>query len=569
MPNLFQSLLNRDLGHLRIVAQFWGIELQEGERKAAHKELCERLIDTELANELLETLPNDARRAVQTLAQNGGKLAWSAFERQFGSIREAGPGKRDREAIHLNPVSAAEVLFYRALLARAFFDTENGAQEFAYIPDDLLEILPVGAQGLAPLQNQYGRLARPEERTQIIPSNDHILDDLTTLLAALRTGQSEDAYLLDTSPRFARDLGLAARLMGNEGGLQRSTVKNHLEANRAEAFAQLRKAWRESDTFNELHQVPSIICEGEWTNPIQETRHKLFGFIDALPKNKWWNLNSFIADIKTHNPDFQRTAGDYDAWFIRSSEEDPKGFIETKVEFESSQPAPTQQKDAQIKPFGPKPLKGFEHWDEVEGALVRYFVTGVLFWLGFVDLARGDDGDVKAFLVREKVESRNEKEGKIIVSSNGLVTVERYAPRNVRYQLARFGEWVESKNPNEFKYQITTSSLEKAQMQGLKVTHLVGLLAKFSETQIPPSLGKALRRWEVNGTEARVRQVSILRLSKPEDLEALRKSKAGRFLGMVLNPTTVEIREGASQKVMAALIEMGILVETEDASHQV
>jgi len=33
---------------------------------------------------------------------------------------------------------------------------------------------------------------------------------------------------------------------------------------------------------------------------------------------------------------------------------------------------------------------------------------------------------------------------------------------------------------------------------------------------------------------------------------------------MVLNPTTVEIREGASQKVMAALIEMGILMEEEE-----
>jgi hypothetical protein len=211
-----------------------------------------------------------------------------------------------------------------------------------------------------------------------------------------------------------------------------------------------------------------------------------------------------------------------------------------------------------------------------------------LFWLGFVDLARGDDEDeVRAFKVNDSTSSRgrltaeaispteegaatSQKHaprsdvGKIIVSSNGLMTVERYAPRDVRYQLARFGEWVKSKNPNEFKYQITTASLAQALTQGLKVTHLVALLAKNSETKIPPSLGKALRRWEVNGTEARVKEISILRLNKPEDLEALRKSKAGRFLGMVLNPTTVEVKDGASQKVMAALIEMGILVESED-----
>jgi len=33
--------------------------------------------------------------------------------------------------------SPAEALFYRALLARAFFPTSDGLQEFAYIPDDL------------------------------------------------------------------------------------------------------------------------------------------------------------------------------------------------------------------------------------------------------------------------------------------------------------------------------------------------------------------------------------------------------------------------------------------------
>ena len=531
MPSLFQSLQTRDLGHLRIVALFWGIELAAGERKAAHKELSERLLDAELAAELLEALPDDARRAIQTLAQNQGKLAWSSFERQFGMVREAGPGRRDREQLYLNPVSAAEMLFYRALLARAFFNTESGAQEFAYIPDDLLKFIK--HEERKEEHKVFGRLARPEERARIISSNDHLLDDLTTLLAALRTGQDEAAFTLETSPRFVRDLGLAARLMGNEGGLQRDTVKSHLEADRSEAFAQLRQIWHASESFNELHQVPTIICEGEWTNPVLETREKLLDFLDVLPKGKWWNLNSFIADIKTHNPDFQRTAGDYDSWFIRRADDET-------------------------------PLRGFEHWDEVEGALIRYFVTGVLFWLGFVDLAKGEDvGDVKAFLVREETLKGKEERGKIIVSSNGLMTVERYAARAIRYQLARFGEWQTSKNPDEFKYQITTNSLEKALTQGLKVTHLVALLAKFSETKIPPSLGKALRRWEVNGTEARVKSISILRLSKPDDLEALRKSKAGRFLGMVLNPTTVEVQEGASQKVMAALIEMGILMDEE------
>ena len=68
------------------------------------------------------------------------------FTRKYGDIREAGAGKRDREKLYLQPASAAEILFYRGLLARAFFDTKKGPQEFAYIPDDLLSLISYSNQ---------------------------------------------------------------------------------------------------------------------------------------------------------------------------------------------------------------------------------------------------------------------------------------------------------------------------------------------------------------------------------------------------------------------------------------
>jgi hypothetical protein len=50
-------------------------------------------------------------------------------------------------------------------------------------------------------------------------------------------------------------------------------------------------------------------------------------------------------------------------------------------------------------------------------------------------------------------------------------------------------------------------------------------------------------------------------VSKPEVLEELRKSKAAKFLGEVLSPTTVVIKGGAVQKIMEALAELGLLTE--------
>ena len=75
------------------------------------------------------------------------------------------------------------------------------------------------------------------------------------------------------------------------------------------------------------------------------------------------------------------------------------------------------------------------------------------------------------------------------------------------------------------------------------------------------SLVKALKRWEVNGTEARVQTQVVLKVSRPEILEEMRKSKAGKYLGEVLSPTAVIVKSGAIQKVMDALTEFGLLLK--------
>ena len=141
MPSLIQSLQAHDLAHLRIVAGLWGLELASGDKEAALKELAAALLDPGLVHEIVDSLPEDARSALEGLLEAGNRMPWVVFARQSGEIREAGAGRRDREQIYLNPVSTAERLFYRAFLARAFFDTPNGAQEFAYIPEDLAELI--------------------------------------------------------------------------------------------------------------------------------------------------------------------------------------------------------------------------------------------------------------------------------------------------------------------------------------------------------------------------------------------------------------------------------------------
>jgi hypothetical protein len=131
--------------------------------------------------------------------------------------------------------------------------------------------------------------------------------------------------------------------------------------------------------------------------------------------------------------------------------------------------------------------------------------------------------------------------------------------RLARYQVARFCEW-EKETPEGYHYRLTPLSLERARKQGLTVAHLLTLLRKHAKL-VPPSLVRALERWEQHGTQARLEAMVVLRVTAPEVLQALRASRAARYLGEPLSPTAVAIKPGAEQKVLAALAELGFLGE--------
>ena len=540
MPDLLHSLLKQDIGHLRIIAELWGLELDSTDADAAREELSVSLLEPDLLAELIDSLPPEANSAITTLVNSGGRIPWPTFTRKYGDIREAGAGKRDREKLYLQPASTAEVLYYRGLLARAFFDTKKGPQEFAYIPDDLLNLLSqedTDTESTEPIDKEtsessmaspLGRSASPGERGQEIPANDHILDDATTVLAALRLGIEPPETQVPT--KVVQSLLQSAKII-EKSTPQPEPIKVFLESPRAEALAALQNAWIESESFNELRLVPGIICEGEWKNQPQETREFLLNLLDALPEGKWWSLNAFIRDVKQKYADFQRPAGDYDSWFIK------------------------RESDGQY-------LRGFSSWDQVDGALIKYFITNILHWLGQVDLciAEGATEPASFRITNADSQTISKEDKKFHISSQGLISVPRLAARVVRYQVSRFCEWEEPKE-DIYRYRISTNSLTKAREQGLKVEHLLSLLAKHSDAGIPPTLVKALRRWEVNGTEARLQTQVILKVSKPEVLEEMRRSKAAKFLGEVLSPTTVIVKSGAVQKVMEALTELGLLAE--------
>jgi hypothetical protein len=554
MTDFIQSLQSRDLSYLRIVAGFWDIPIENLDSRGALQRLSEAIEETSLVQEVVDSLPSEARAALDDLINHGGRLPWPVFTRNYGAVREMGAGRRDRERPYRNTTAPAEMLWYRALVARTFFDTPNGPQEFAYVPDDLLEHLPKPVhQAIPPL----GRAASPAERGKSALAKDDILDHCCTYLAARRLDLPESELISQgiglvfqeapLTPQALRVLMSAAGLLDSQGNPAPEPVRDFLEMPRSNALVTLARAWLHSPLVNELRLLPGKVFEGDWQNDALQARQAILDFVSTVPRDTWWSLSAFVVDVRDRHPDFQRPAGDYDSWYIRE---------ETSGEF----------------------LRGFFHWDAIDGALIRYVICGPMYWLGLVDLATPLPKEgvsdlslpVSAFrlsqwfdviLGGELPQGLPEENQLVLIGSDARLRVPPLVPRAVRYQLARFGNWEMPKN-GAYVYRITTNSLARARQQGLQMVHLTNLLRRYSQA-VPPNLAKALERWNEHGTQARIQNVVVLRLSSPDLLQALRSSRAARFLGEPLGPAAVIIKPGAWKKVMEALAELGYLGEAE------
>lgn len=536
-PDLFHTLQGSDLAFLQIIARAWKLDLHETEVKPALQALIRQLTDPALFKENLETLPEEARKALELLARNEGLQVWSTFTRRFGEVRPMGPARRDRERPDLNPVSVSEILWYRGLIGRAFLNPPPDTDEYAFIPDEFLAFL----QPKRAPESHPGRPAFPSEHAVIMPAGDALLDGTCTLLAALRTQRKpDDLQNWMEPPALPLQLSLlsCAGILDKNGEINAALLKTFLEAPRPVALWQLVQAWLVSRSFDELHQTPSLICEGNWKSDPLAVRIWLLGVLDKLPAGAWWNLDAFIQSILAENPDFQRSGGDYDSWFIRDRE---TGAY----------------------------LRGFQHWMAVEGAQIRFMITGVMHALGLVDLAAPEPGSPPAAFRFSKgasvLRASRAPEGKpdgepVRVFADGRVHAPACAPRALRYQIARFCGW-EKRERDAYHYRITPHHLSSAVKQGLKPGALMSILRANSTDPLPPNLVQAVERWEKLGLPAEIKPGTLLRVSQPEILEKLHASRAKRHILEILNPTTALIRPGSEEQIVAALAEAGFLAE--------
>ena len=549
MTDLWHSLLKTEYSHLKIIAEKWGVDFHARDAREGIDQVVDAFLTGKFLADISQSLNKQEKDLLIWLDSLGGKSPWDHTTRKFGQVREVGAGKLDRERPDLDPISPLESLWYRALIARGFFESDIGLQEFAFIPEDMREmIMPVlNPDRLSSASGEFiCRVAAPLERAVTLPQPWFILDQLCTMLAGLRMNLDPTPHMPDlTEPEtgFYRGLAAALHLMDGKSIPSPGNIRDFLDLAPPQALRALWDSWLTKEMLPELLLVPGIEVDGDPPLDALRIRKRLLSNLAALPAGEWWSLESFLSQFKENDPDFMRTGGDYDSWFIKK---------------ESSQDY----------------LTGFEHWDEIEGRLLRFLIGGPLYWLGLVDLAAPQEGSIPlAFHLTSQFEVCRagklptlplENPDLVQIRSQGEIRMETSVPRKTRYQIARFCDWHPIK-AEAYQYRISPNSLQRAEGQGLRVHHLLSLL-KNHTASIPPNLLAALERWEKNGPQASIEPRTVLRLGSPAILKALKKSRASRYILEQLGPTVVLVHPESEDKIIQALMELGFFVQSGDQS---
>lgn len=549
MTDLWHSLHLSEFSYLQIVADLWELPFDAPDVRTGVDQLADSLLTSGVLLQAKEILTEQEQKALVWLDQQGGRATWDQFSRKFGQVRQMGAGKMEREKPYLSPISPGEGLWYRALIAKGFFETENGPQEFAYLPDDLREIvLPLlNPERIFQAREEFiCRMAAPRERQVLYPASIAALDHICTLLAGIRMDLDSRVHLPDVNQDefdFYSEIARSAGLITENGQVSPEKTRYFFELSRGEAISYLWRRWKDEPAQLELDLVPEFEIEGEPELDNLAVRRKILDWLENLSADDWWSIGSFLAQIKERDPDFLRSGGEYDSWFIKQSD---------SGEF----------------------LSGFQHWEDVEGALLRYFLVGPLHWLGLIDLGAPDEelqplAFQKTNLYPDFVSGRIpplevKKDAVVQIRSQGEIRIPRDVPRRIRYQIARFCDWYPLK-AEAYQYRISPDSLARAEAQGLRVTHLLSFLENHAEA-IPPNIFKALQRWEGQGSQASIESKLVLRLGTPAVLKSLKKTRAERYILEQLGPTAVIIRPGSQQKVAQALLELGFFSSIDDQS---
>jgi hypothetical protein len=562
---LRESLADYDLVMLNALAELRGALLSSNHPASAAGELADQLLaPASLAIALTDLSPAEGA-ALASLQRAGGWLDHRRFAHRFGAIRLMGAGRLAREQPWRAPANPAEGLWYRGLVFRGFRQGPTGVVEVAYIPTDVLAALPAPLPPAAPTElprqpePPCACLARTDLVEDVFGALVHIRNHLVRRNPAgsLSSGDLGAINRLCVEPvlddeRSKRRLEWlvhlchAARLcIAGQGRLsvQRAATTAWLQAPPPRQLLELQLAWLADQDWNDLEHVPSLrLRPGGAKNDPRLVRRVVLRQLGSCRPGTWYAIADLVAAIRSDDPDFQRPDGDYASW--------------------------------QISDVSGRPLDDFEHWDEVEGALIRHLVSGPLHWLGVVDVGCPAPAEPPtAFRLAETglellqlpTPAGGQPPGSLpppaslTVDADFGVRVSPQASLYDRFQLARFAHFV-GRQSGWACYRITPASLALARRQDVSCQQIVAFLNRLTAGQVPAAVLDALRQGRAGRPVARLERAVLLRLEQPQLLTRLQaEPQLAPLLGEAVGSQAVLIPSANLAAVRSWLAEHGYL----------
>jgi len=358
------------------MAEGWHLALTDEQVPEVVARLLAEMTDRDSLEAVVRRLSDTEREALAYVAALGQVKA-HVLQRKYGPLRRLGPGRLEWERAWQNPVSATERLWFLGLICRGYGLDEQYHGEVFFVPPEIQSQLPPLSSPLPVF-----RVEPASPPPNVRDDGDALARDAFVLLSHMRNhdvrskkGVLVGHELARVHPRLAvqdtQRLSWLQHLCERAGWIRREGAVWQVTSQAAAWLQQgdgarrrfLYRTWLEDPHWNELCQVPGLRCEDTgWRNDPLLARRSVVEYLRQCPLGSWFTLASFVESIHEVDPDFMRPDGDYDSWYIR---------------------------DVRTGQY----LTGFGHWEQVEGALVRYLLEQPLLWLGVVATGPPQNGE--------------------------------------------------------------------------------------------------------------------------------------------------------------------------------
>jgi hypothetical protein len=553
LKTLYQLLLANDPARLRVLARQWDVSLMASQKVDMAAELVAGMATDGAVGEILEQLTPEQRDALDDLLRKGGSVPWTVFVRRWGEVRAVGAGRLEREELWHDPQSEAEALWFLGLVHRAFTENIEHPVEMAFVPEELMLYMP---------PPRVVSIPAPEEIADPPYSSSHsdtLADDLVTLWAALQQGDTAKDIQLSTlhPPAEVRrtlleTLSLEQKwLRSRDRSLHPDAILKWLKSGMWTQATSLFEAWRTSREWRDVAQIPTLRPDPVkgWPAAPPNSRCAFLEILARCRLGAWYSVAAFTSYVKAHATDFLRPDGDYEVWAPRST-------------------------------LTEAPLRGFDVWDAVEGALVAYLITGPLYWLGAVSIGGAEPDASDAFALTEMgaawlgtaAPPQLPIAPPIVIESDGQVSVP-YAHRYERFQLSRIANLDRSParctdtdapaGARVYAYRISPASLNRAKEQRISCDRVISFLQEAAGVpELPDQLKTAIQRGYQQEHGGSLTRRWLLRVSEPRHLTL---PGVAELLQERLTPEWAVVADGNSDQIIALFAEHGIWLEIEEA----